>query len=176
MSLNSAPTPATDTGLLRSGEPAPFTILDRGPAWPVLLVCDHATARIPAALGTLGLPHAALADHIALDIGAAAVTRFLSETLRLQLAPVGVQVIELVPPAVRTALMPGHETSDAAMPLDAFVDEVMDLIKADPYAREILVDRVKFLRYAEVRGDYDQVVATLNAADPHARRPARQTR
>jgi uncharacterized oxidoreductase len=28
---------------------------------------------------------------------------------------------------------------------------------------------VKFLRYGEARGDYDQVVATLNAADPHGK-------
>jgi uncharacterized oxidoreductase len=27
--------------------------------------------------------------------------------------------------------------------------------------------RVEFLRYGEARGDYDKVVATLNAADPH---------
>ena len=34
-------------------------------------------------------------------------------------------------------------------------------------AREIQVERVKFLRYGEARGDYDQVVAALNATDPH---------
>jgi uncharacterized oxidoreductase len=28
---------------------------------------------------------------------------------------------------------------------------------------------VKFLRFGEVRGDYDQVVATINTADPHSR-------
>jgi hypothetical protein len=30
---------------------------------------------------------------------------------------------------------------------------------------------VKFLRYGEARGDYDQVVATLNQADPHGSVP-----
>ena len=29
---------------------------------------------------------------------------------------------------------------------------------------------MKFLRYGEARGDYDQVVETLNASDPHGRR------
>jgi uncharacterized oxidoreductase len=36
-----------------------------------------------------------------------------------------------------------------------------------PGAREIHVERVKCLRCGEARGDYDQVVTTLNAADPH---------
>ena len=38
----------------------------------------------------------------------------------------------------------------------------------EPLVREeIQVERVKFLRYGEARGDYDQVVATLNQSDPH---------
>jgi len=78
-----------------------------------------------------------------------------------------VQVVELVPPAVRTSLMPGQEESDFAMPLDAFADEVMGLIESQPDATEIQVENVKFLRYAEVRGEYDQTVATLNRLDPH---------
>jgi hypothetical protein len=45
----------------------------------------------------------------------------------------------------------------------------MDLLETAPKATEILVDRVKFLRFGEARGDYDQVVDTLNAADPHGR-------
>jgi len=28
---------------------------------------------------------------------------------------------------------------------------------------------VKFLRYGEARGDYDQVVEALNTSDPHGR-------
>jgi len=47
------------------------------------------------------------------------------------------------------------------------VAEVITLIEARPDAKEIQVERVKFLRYGEARGDYDEVVATLNAADPH---------
>ena len=37
------------------------------------------------------------------------------------------------------------------------------------HAHEILVERVKFLRFGEARGDYDEVVRVLNAADPHGR-------
>ena len=42
----------------------------------------------------------------------------------------------------------------------------MELLEAQPDAKEIQVERVKFLRYGEARGDYDQVVAALNARGP----------
>ena len=45
---------------------------------PVFL-CDHATNFIPAELNDLGLPPSELARHIAWDIGAAGVTKTLSE-------------------------------------------------------------------------------------------------
>ena len=96
-----------------------------------------------------------------------AAIHMLSESLRLQLADTSVRVVELEPPSVRTALLPGQEDSEFAMPLDEFVAEVVELLEAQPEATEIQVERVKFLRYGEARGDYDQVVATLNAADPH---------
>jgi short-subunit dehydrogenase involved in D-alanine esterification of teichoic acids len=53
------------------------------------------------------------------------------------------------------------------MPLDDYADQVVALLQAQPDVQEIQVERVKFLRYGEARGDYSQVVATLNAADPH---------
>jgi short-subunit dehydrogenase involved in D-alanine esterification of teichoic acids len=96
-----------------------------------------------------------------------AAIHMLSESVRLQLADTSVKVVELVPPAVRTGLLPGQEDSEFAMPLEEFVDEVVGLLQTQPDAHQILVERVKFLRYGEARGDYDQVVATLNAADPH---------
>lgn len=67
--------------LLAPGEPAPFeSVNERGRA-PVLLVCDHASARMPAALGDLGLGGADLVRHIAWDIGAADATRRLAAVL-----------------------------------------------------------------------------------------------
>jgi uncharacterized oxidoreductase len=96
-----------------------------------------------------------------------AAIHMLSESIRLQLADTSVQVIELEPPSVRTALLPGQESSEFAMPLDEFVTEAVALLQAQPDAKEIQVERVKFLRYGEARGDYEHVVDTLNAADPH---------
>ncbi|WP_182112633.1 MULTISPECIES: SDR family oxidoreductase [unclassified Actinotalea] len=84
----------------------------------------------------------------------------LSESLRVQLAGTGVEVVELVPPAVRTPLMGGEER-ESAMPLEDFLDEVMHLLRTQPDATEVLVERVRHLRFAEADGRYDGVLATL---------------
>lgn len=47
----------------------------------VIIVCEHASRRMPKALGTLGLAEAALSSHIAWDPGALAVARLLAERL-----------------------------------------------------------------------------------------------
>ena len=85
-----------------------------------------------------------------------------TQSLRVQLADTSVQVLELAPPAVQTALM-GQTDDERAMPLDEFLDEVMNLIASNPDADEILVDRVKFLRFAESEGRFDDVLALLSA-------------
>ncbi|MCK9794517.1 SDR family NAD(P)-dependent oxidoreductase [Isoptericola sp. 4D.3] len=114
-----------------------------------------------------GLAHVPLAATPTYNATKAAIHR-LSEGIRLQLEPAGVQVIEIVPPAVRTAIVPGHEENPVAMPLDEFTDEVVELLATRPDAHEILVDGVKFLRFAETSGAYDATVARLNATDAHA--------
>ena len=98
-----------------------------------------------------------------------AAIHMLSESLRLQLADSTVEVKELVPPSVQTDLVPGQRDNDAAMPLNDFLDQVMQLLENEPDSKEIQVDRVKFLRYGEARGDYDKVIAALNASDPHGK-------
>ena len=95
------------------------------------------------------------------------VTTNLLGPIRLQLAGTSVKVVELEPPSVRTSLLPGQEDSEFAMPLEDFTAEVMSLLETQPEATEIQVERVKFLRYGEARGDYETVVATLNHLDPH---------
>lgn len=74
-----------------------------------------------------------------------------------------VEVIELAPPAVQTELTPGQSTRDGYMPLDAFIDEAMTLFGEEPTPREILVERVGFLRWAERDGRFDQAVEMLSA-------------
>jgi predicted N-formylglutamate amidohydrolase len=65
--------------LLAPADPPPFEEIS-GRA-PVLLVCDHASNRVPAALAGLGLRAEYFNQHIAVDIGAAAVTRLLAPAL-----------------------------------------------------------------------------------------------
>ena len=84
-----------------------------------------------------------------------------SESLRIQLADTSVQVIELVPPAVRTTLM-GQQDDERAMPLEEFLSAAVSLLQSEPDAKEIIVDQVKFLRYAEATGSYDRVLAMLS--------------
>ncbi|WP_433174935.1 SDR family oxidoreductase [Actinoallomurus sp. CA-150999] len=141
-----------------------------GPIRLIAAFIEHLRARPDATIMTVssGLAFAPLKVTPSYNASKAAI-HMLSESLRLQLADTTVKIVELEPPAVRTALLPGQEESEFAMPLDEFVAEVIALIEAQPDAKEIQVERVKFLRYGEARGDYDQVVETLNASDPHGR-------
>jgi len=69
---------AGTSGLLAADEPPPVEWLNRQGRAPMLLVCDHASNRVPAALDGLGLSAAERERHIAWDIGAAEVARRLS--------------------------------------------------------------------------------------------------
>jgi uncharacterized oxidoreductase len=85
-----------------------------------------------------------------------------TESLRKQLEGTGVEVLELVPPAVQTDLMPGHAHNPNSMPLADYIEEVMAILETRPDAPEICVERVNFLRLAAAQGRYDQAFATLN--------------
>ena len=84
-----------------------------------------------------------------------------SQSLRTQLKDTSVEVLEWAPPAVATDLMPGHAANPNSMPLADFTAESLSLFEAGG-ADEILVERVKFLRGAEARGDYAKVYSILN--------------
>ncbi len=85
----------------------------------------------------------------------------LTQSLRAQLADSGVQVLELIPPAVRTDLM-GQRDSDWAMPLEDFLSEVMTILRTQPDAVEICVDRARVQRFAEAEGRYDSVFEAMS--------------
>ncbi|MBS1036342.1 MULTISPECIES: SDR family oxidoreductase [Gluconobacter] len=80
-----------------------------------------------------------------------------------------VEVIELAPPAVQTGLTPGQETRPGYQPLTDFTDEVMALLTQQPTPPEILVERVRFLRFAEANGQFDETLTKLNAFAAQAR-------
>ncbi len=90
-----------------------------------------------------------------------------SESLRYQLNSTNIEVVELVPPYVQTELMgPGQAADPRAMPLKDYVDEVINIIKTQPNATEILVERVKPLRFAASNGQekYDAFFKQFNDA------------
>ncbi|MFJ9151949.1 SDR family oxidoreductase [Streptomyces sp. NPDC102270] len=86
-----------------------------------------------------------------------------SESLRIQLAgaDAGVQVIEVVPPGVRTTLL-GQQDDENSMPLDDFLTETLELLREKPDTKELVVERARFLRDAVANGSYDDVLTMLS--------------
>lgn len=84
-------------------------------------------------------------------------------SLRAQLEGTGVEVVELVPPLVATELMPGQSQVPGALTVEDFTAEVMSLLAEEPTPEEILVERVKRLRYAERDGTSAQLLEERKA-------------
>lgn len=84
-----------------------------------------------------------------------------SEALRAQLDGTGVEVAELVPPAVANPMGRGNPR---ALELTAFSTEVLELLKADPTPAEILVQGVQMHRWAECDGTYAELVVQRSKA------------
>jgi uncharacterized oxidoreductase len=90
-----------------------------------------------------------------------------SESIRYQLKSTNIEVVELVPPYVQTELMGSGQAADPrAMPLKDYLAEVIEIIKTQPNATEILVERVKPLRFAAANGQeqYDVFFKQFNDA------------
>ncbi|MDS7596454.1 SDR family oxidoreductase [Agrobacterium tumefaciens] len=86
-----------------------------------------------------------------------------SVALREQLKDTPVEVIEIVPPYVQTTLQGNHQATDErAMPLDAFISEVMDILTNRPDEKEVVVERCKPLRFAVQNGNFDKVFTMVN--------------
>ncbi|MBM3519070.1 MAG: N-formylglutamate amidohydrolase [Alphaproteobacteria bacterium] len=66
---------------LGAGEPAAVEVVNAGGACRILLTCDHASNRLPARLGDLGLSDSDRVRHIAWDGGIAEVARLLASRL-----------------------------------------------------------------------------------------------
>jgi uncharacterized oxidoreductase len=88
-----------------------------------------------------------------------------TQSLRYQLRESAVQVLELIPPYVQTELTGARQASDPnAMPLEDFIAETMNILKASPDATEICVERVKAMRFAKANGVYDVFFKKFNDA------------
>ncbi|MFD1951240.1 SDR family oxidoreductase [Sphingomonas arantia] len=132
-----------------------------GPIRLTNALIDHLTRQPDAAIVTVtsGLAHVPLIAAPTYSASKAAIHSY-TVSLRTQLGG-QVEVIELVPPGVRTDLTPGQANRPGYMPLDAFADAVAAQFAQQPTPREILVDEVQFLRQAEREGRFDETLKTL---------------
>lgn len=135
-----------------------------GPLRLISAFTEHLQTRPNATIMTVtsGLAHTPLRITPSYN-GSKAFIHLFTESIRLQFADTSVQVIELCPPAIRTELMPGQSQIETFLPLDDFIDETMSLLASQPNATEILVDRVKPLRFSEVNGAYEQTITMVNS-------------
>jgi uncharacterized oxidoreductase len=124
-----------------------------------LLAKQHHSAIMNVSSGLAFVPIAPTPTYCATK----AAIHSYTQSLRYQLQGTTTEVLELVPPYVATDLM-GGASDPRAMPLDTFIAEVMEILKTQPTASEICVERVKPLRFAAESGHYDSVFQGLNAA------------
>ncbi|ROQ41229.1 short-subunit dehydrogenase involved in D-alanine esterification of teichoic acids [Frondihabitans sp. PhB188] len=156
------PEDLTTAGFLETAE-ATITTNLLGTIRTVAAFTEFLQGRPDAAFMTVssGLAFVPLAMTPTYNATKAAVHSF-TEILRLQLAESGVEVLELIPPAVATTLLGQDEdTSGRAMPVDEYLDEVFEILSTRPDEKQVMVERVKMLRFAEVDGAYDRVLHML---------------
>lgn len=106
------PLPNDTSSLLSDADPAPFEVINRGAGAHLLLVCDHASRAVPKTLNNLGLADDTFDHHVAYDIGAAGVTKGLSERLDAQAVLAGFSrlVIDVNrPPGHPDSIMPEND-------------------------------------------------------------------
>src|SRR5690606_26366201 len=105
--------------LLAIDEPPPYAVINPDGSSPYLLLCEHASNRIPRALGDLGLPLAERQRHIAWDIGVSALSQHLSAALDAPLFMANysrlvidcnrpLHVPSLIPEVSETTAVPGN--------------------------------------------------------------------
>jgi uncharacterized oxidoreductase len=120
---------------------------------------------LPVSSGIGFLPFPLMASYGASKAGVHSYT----ESLRAHLAGTGIEVVEIVPPAVATPAM--AKLNPAAVPVDDYLDEVMDLLTGEPTAHEIVVKAALPLRWAERDGTYEELLE--RRSQPLANLPGR---
>lgn len=132
-----------------------------GPIRLTNALVDHLKTRPDAAIvnvtsGLAFVPLSAAATYSATKAAIHSYTVSLRDVLAGK-----VEVIEMAPPATQTDLTPGQNSRAGYQPLGEFADEVFALFGRTPTPREVLVERVKFLRNAEIEGRFDAALAAI---------------
>ena len=139
-----------------------------GPIRLIAALLPHFRARPRSAILTVssGLAFVPLAMTPTYCATKAAIHSY-SSSLRHQLAGTATEVIEIIPPYVQTELTGAHQASDPrAMPLDAYISEVMDILTTRPAVEEVVVERCKPQRFAAESGKTTEVFQMVNAPRP----------
>lgn len=89
-----------------------------------------------------------------------------TEALRHQLRDTAVRVIEIVPPRVETEMRRGPGNVPHVLTPDAFVAEVISLLRSSPDADELVVDAARRVRFAARDGCYDATFDAVNDTAP----------
>ncbi len=133
-----------------------------GPIRILNALIDHLVAKENAAIinVTSGLAFVPLITTPTYNATKAAIHSY-TLSLREQLKG-KVEVIELAPPAVQTDLTPGQATREGYLPLEQFINEVMQILQGKPTPTEIIVKNAAFLRWAEKEHRFDATLAALN--------------
>ncbi|WP_447725335.1 SDR family oxidoreductase [Sphingomonas koreensis] len=132
-----------------------------GPIRLTNALVDHLKAQADSAIVnvTSGLAFVPLSAAATYSATKAAIHSY---TVSLRAALAGqIEVLELAPPATQTDLTPGQRTRAGYQPLEEFADEAFALFGQKPTPQEILVERVKFLRNAEIEGRFDAALTAI---------------
>jgi uncharacterized oxidoreductase len=132
-----------------------------GPIRMTNALVDHLGAQAGAAIinvssGLAFVPYPAAPTYSATKAAIHSYTAAIRPLLKGK-----VEVIEIVPPQVQTELSPGQSSDPNSMPLDAFADEVMALLHAQTTPAEVCVERVRYFREAEAKGQFDEALHML---------------
>lgn len=124
---------------------------------PHLLKKSHATIiNVTSGLGFVPLPIAPTYS------ATKAALHSYTQSLRVQFKDTPLEFLEIIPPYVQTELGgPAQAADPRAMPLKDFIAETMQILKTQPTPTEIIVEKVKLLRFAEATGSVDQVLQML---------------
>ena len=127
---------------------------------PLLMAQKHATLMATSS----GLAFTPLPASPTYSASKAFIHNWL-ESLRFQLRDTKVEVLELVPPYVQTELGGPQQAKDArAMPLADFIREVLQILESGKTEKgEILVERVKPMRWAEKNEEYEETLKRLGS-------------
>lgn len=136
-----------------------------GPIRVTNALIAHLTRQADAAIVNISSGHA-FVPHVATPTYSATKAAVHSYTVSQREQLKGrVEVIELVPPALRTELTPHQSLRVDCMQVDEFVDEAMRLFRRQPTPPEILVERVRFLRDAEAENRFKRALAAVTLAE-----------